>query len=376
MRYFPNTGEKMKILHIPTGGVFNDGILSCILAYLNAIDRTDMELTVLATNNPDKAVEKQVEDSGCGLYKIPYRRTDIKRYYRELKKYLKREQFDIVHVHGSSAIMGVELLAAKRAGIKVRIAHSHNTFCENKKADMLMRPLFGRLYTAAFACGRDAGRWLFGKKPFTVIPNARNLADYEYNADNRAEFRKSLAIPESSLVLGHVGRFNYQKNHEFLVEIFAEVLKKSPDAYLVLVGTGDNVDNIKRLVGEKGIADNVIFTGVSTNIKELLSAFDIMVLPSRYEGLPIVVLEWQAAGLPCFISDSVTDECKVCGNVYFESLQSSPSEWARRILAEELADRESGKDRIRAEMTAAGYEINSAAARLRSLYEKLLYGEK
>ena len=128
-----------------------------------------------------------------------------------LRRYIAKEKIDIVHVHGSSAIMSVELLAAKLAGCKVRIAHSHNTTCENKKVDQMLRPLFNKLYTERFACGQEAGKWMFGTQSFMVIPNGRSLQKYEYNSEKRVQYRNKLNVPANAFIIGHVGRFNDQK---------------------------------------------------------------------------------------------------------------------------------------------------------------------
>lgn len=362
----------MKILQIPTGGLFSDGILSCIVEYMTAMDKSGMDIQVLATNNPEKSVVEKVENSGCRVVSIPYRKKNIVKYFFALYRYILKEKIDVVHVHGSSAIMSVELVAARLAGCKVRIAHSHNTTCENQKADKILRPVFNRNYTAAFACGQDAGRWMFGKRKFTIIPNGRNLKKYEYDPKKRTEYRNKLGIPLDALVIGHVGRFNRQKNHEYLVRVFSKVYKKNRNSYLVLVGTGERVDEIKNLVKELELDKNVIFTGVIENVSDYLSAFDIMLLPSLYEGLPLVVIEWQIAGLPCIVSDSVTRECAITSLVKFESLKKAPEVWSNDIGNLTLQDRNDSKEIIFNEIKTTGYDIESGAEKLKSLYSMLV----
>lgn len=364
----------MKILQIPTGGLFSDGILSCIVEYMTAMDKSGMEIQVLATNNPEKSVVEKVENSGCRVVSIPfpYRKKNIVKYFLALYKYISKEKIDVVHVHGSSAIMSVELVAARLAGCKVRIAHSHNTTCENQKADRILRPLFNRSYTTAFACGQDAGRWMFGKRKFTIIPNGRNLKKYEYDSKKRIEYRNKLGIVSDALVIGHVGRFNRQKNHEYLVRVFSEVYKKKRNSYLVLVGTGEKVGEIKNLVKELELENNVIFTGVIENVSDYLSAFDIMLLPSLYEGLPLVVIEWQIAGLPCIVSDTVTKECAITSLVKFESIKKEPEVWANEVVNLILQDRNDSKEAVLNDIKMAGYDIKSGAEKLKKLYSILV----
>ena len=362
----------MKILQIPTGGLFSDGILSCIVEYMTAMDKSGMDIQVLATNNPEKSVVEKVENSGCRVVSIPYRKNNIVKYFFALYRYILKEKIDVVHVHGSSAIMSIELVAAWLAGCKVRIAHSHNTTCENQKADKILRPVFNRNYTTAFACGQDAGRWMFGKRKFTIIPNGRNLKKYEYDSKKRIEYRNILGIPSDTLVIGHVGRFNRQKNHEYLVHVFGEVYKKKRNSYLVLIGTGEKVGEIKNLVKELELENNVIFTGVIENVSDYLSAFDIMLLPSLYEGLPLVVIEWQIAGLPCIVSDTVTKECAITSLVKFESIKKEPEVWANEVVNLILQDRNDGKEVIFNEIKTAGYDIESGAEKLKKLYSILV----
>ena len=361
----------MKVLQIPTGGLFSDGILSCIVEYMTAMDKSGMDIRVLATNSPEKSVAGKVENSGCRVVSIPYRKKNIVKYFFALYKYISKEKINVVHVHGSSAIMSVELVAARLAGCKVRIAHSHNTTCENQKADKILRPFFNRNYTTAFACGQDAGRWMFGKRKFTIIPNGRNLKKYEYDTKKRTEYRNKLGIPSDALVIGHVGRFNRQKNHEYLLRVFSEFYKKNRKSYLVLVGTGEKVGEIKNLVKELELENNVIFTGVIENVSDYLSAFDIMLLPSLYEGLPLVVIEWQIAGLPCIVSDTVTRECAITPLVKFESIESKPKVWAADVENLILQDREQSKRATFEEIKMAGYDIESGAEKLKQMYVAL-----
>lgn len=362
----------MKILQIPTGGLFSDGILSCIVEYMTAMDKSGMDIQVLATNNPENSVVEKVENSGCRVVLIPYRKKNIIKYFFALYRYISKEKIDIVHVHGSSAIMSVELVAARLAGCKIRIAHSHNTTCENKKADKILRPIFARNYTTAFACGQEAGRWMFGNCKFTVIPNGRNLKKHEYSTEKRSEYRNRLGIPLDVLVVGHVGRFNRQKNHEYLVRVFREIYKKNRNSYLVLVGTGEKLEAIKTLVKELELGENVIFTGVIENISDYLSAFDVMLLPSLYEGLPLVVIEWQIAGLPCIVSDTVTKECAITSLVKFESIKKEPEDWANDIRNLTLQDRNDSKEVIFKEIKKAGYDVESGAERLKQMYLKFV----
>lgn len=209
---------------------------------------------------------------------------------------------------------------------------------------------------------------MFGKRKFTIIPNGRNLKKYEYDSKKRIEYRNKLGIASDALVIGHVGRFNRQKNHEYLVRVFSEVYKKKRNSYLVLVGTGEKVDEIKTLVKELELQNNVIFTGVIENVSDYLSAFDVMLLPSLYEGLPLVVIEWQIAGLSCIVSDTVTKECAITSLVKFESIKKEPVAWANDIGNLTLQNRNDSKEVVFSEIKTAGYDIESGAEKLRQMH--------
>lgn len=366
----------MRVLHIPTGGLFSDGVYSCIYAYMSAMERQDIEIDVLATNKPPIDIISELKSINCKVIEIPYRRNDVKRYIKELYVYLKNNKYDIVHVHGSSSIMSIELFVAWLTGCKIRIAHSHNTKCENQKADKLLRPIFKCLYTHAFACGRDAGKWLFSEGKYEVIPNGRDLKKYEFSTNNRVYWRKQLDVNEDCLLIGHVGRFNEQKNHKYLIQIMEQVKNKNENAKLVLMGTGELMEEIKNNVYEKNLSNDVIFMGAIDNVNELLSAMDVMVLPSLYEGLPIVAIEWQASGLSCYLSDTITDECIVTKDVKKIAIDEHPIVWAEAIVNTKRKDREQTKENVKREMQLAGYDIMYDAKKLKSLYQKFIDGEQ
>lgn len=362
----------MKILHIPTGGLFTDGIFSCIYEYAKILTGQGYQMDVLAVNEPAIECRRKMNDLGQQVIEIPYRRKNPVKYLWKLFVYLKKHPYDAVHVHGSSGLMSIELLAAWLAGCKVRIAHSHNTHCQNKKADRVLRPLFLRLYTHAFACGKDAGNWLFPDRKFFVIPNGRDLDLYAFQEKNRISLRKRYGIERDTLVLGHVGRFNEQKNQKYLLEIFREVKKLHEDTKLVLVGTGEMFSEVNELAENMEFGKDVLFLGNQENVPEILSMMDKMILPSLFEGLPIVVVEWQAAGLPCFISDTVTRECVVMENVWMGSILEDPGIWAKAVLQQKTQDRAAARESVKEKMRLAGYDIFENASQLGKLYHSFV----
>ncbi len=358
--------KKIRILQIPSGGLFCDGIFHCITSYLNAMDQTGIEVDILAVNKLTEAMDKKIAEFGCNVIQAPSRKKNLISYFRFVLSCMG--QYDIIQVHGSSSIMAIELLAAKLCGCKVRIAHSHNTTCDHKLFHYALLPLFRLLYTDAFACGQMAGKWLFGKKDYTVIPNGRSIQKFRYSAQARAAMRAWYGL-EDQIVIGHVGGFNPQKNHVFLIDVFNEILKTTPNAKLMLMGTGWLMKNVREQAERLGIEQNIIFAGHIDNVAEMLSAMDVMMLPSIHEGLPLVVLEWQMSGLPCLVSNKVTDECKATELIQFLPIDQGAKTWANAFSRLSFAhDRAAVSERACESMRAAHFDIEENAEQLRSMY--------
>lgn len=359
----------MKLLHIPTNGFSLNGIVCCIAAYMAEMNQTDFQATVLAVNEPSQDVVELMTASGCTVVSLSNRKRNPIKYFFQLYRYLQASKFDLVHVHGSSSIMSIELLAAKWAGCKVRIAHSHNMTCDHIWADKLLRFLFYRLYTHGLACGKAAGDWLFGDRPYVVLPNGRDLEKYSYNEETRICRRQELSIPEDAVVIGHVGAFSKGKNHTFLLDVFREVAGRGHAARLLLVGEGKLLPELQETVQQYGLEGSVIFAGKSDAVERDLCAMDVFVLPSLFEGLPLVLVEAQAAGLPCVVADHLTRECAILDTVQMISLQAGAGAWADGILnLDPSRDRRKGRD----DVAAAGYDIRENAKRLEKIYDDVL----
>ncbi|WP_247943663.1 glycosyltransferase family 1 protein [Streptococcus oralis] len=365
----------MKILHIPTGGLFSDGIGTFIYSYLECMDLDKWEVTVLATNIPLLEDKAKFENLGIQVVVLERKKTAIIHYMCQLYKLIRANKYDIIHVHGSSSLMSIELSVAKIAGIPVRIAHSHNTTCDHRKLDKVLRPVFHKLYTQAWACGEGAGKWLFTNREYTIIHNARNIKRYQFSESKRQQFRKKLSLKDTTLALGHVGRFNVQKNHEFLVLLLENLVIQGLDVKLFLVGEGSTLSKIKNMVSEKSLEDRVFFLGHLNDMKSFVSAMDIMLLPSLYEGLPLVSVEWQLNGIQCILSDTITKEC-----IYTKQVTSlpigTPLYWGKAIrdfCPEDRLRQSIENQRLARE---AGYDIELESVKLDTLYNKLIMAIK
>ena len=369
----------MRILQIMTSSLTFNGIGMSIMNYFRNINNENIHIDFAVPNEVEDQIRKEIEQKNCKIFQLISedkkklkQRHPIK-YYKEIHKIIKANNYDIVHVHGSSSMMCIELLAAKKAGCKVRIAHSRNTESDNNKLHFLLKPFFKKSYTDAFACGKEAGEWLFGKnKEVTIIPNGKDSDEFKFKEEERNKIRKEYNL-ENKIVIGHVGNFFFQKNHEFLIDVFKELTKKDDRYVLVLVGFGTLQDEIEKKVVDLGIENKVVFLGKVTNISEWLNAMDIMVFPSRFEGFPNVLIEWQISGLPCIISDTITKDVKITDLVKFKSLQDSPEDWAKEIIKIELKDRNNTK--YIEQIKEAGYDIKENAKMLENLYIDL-YNKK
>jgi glycosyltransferase involved in cell wall biosynthesis len=224
-----------------------------------------------------------------------------------------------------------------------------------------------------FGCSQLAGEKRYGKKVannkevFTVLNNAIESDKYVFNENIRKKIRDEFSLTDSHFVIGHIGRFQKVKNHTFLVNIFKEIYEINPNAVLMLVGTGENIEQIKSQVKELNLENNVIFTGVRSDVNELLQAFDVFVFPSIYEGLPVTVVEAQAAGLPCLISDTITKEVSVTNLVNYASLSDSYKGWAEESIRISNKDRKNIKQLI----IDAGYDIKTTSKWLENFYLNL-----
>ena len=355
-----------KILIISTVGLIYDGITNVILSYLQAMDLSNMEIYIGATINVVPEIRSKLEKMGCQIIELPSRRDKPLKYMFELVKMIRINKIQVIHAHGNSGTLAIEMVAAWLGGCRKRIAHSHNTQCDKVRADKLLRPIFNMFYTDALACGGAAGKWLFGNKKFTVLQNGRNIDEFSYNENVRISMRNQYGLKQE-IVIGHVGGFFKQKNHSFLISIFKEIMKKEPSAHLFLIGDGPLKNEIIKNVEE--FDNSIEFIGKTDRVADYLQMMDVMVLPSLFEGLPLVAIEWQINGLPCILSDNVTKACAFAENIVFMSLDNSPEQWAEKILeSARNSKREKSSERAKDAARQAGFDIRDGASNLYKIY--------
>lgn len=316
------------------GKMLGGGVESVVMNYYRHVDRSKVQFDFLVDSDSTLVPRKEIESLGGRVFVIsPYQ--DILRYQGELEALFREQCWPIVHSH-VNALSVFPLRAAKRAGVPVRIAHSHSTANPNERAKTaikdVLRTQANRYPTARFACGRYAGEWLFGRGvSFEVMTNAIDLERFVFSPEGRKTVRAELGIAESALVVLHIGRFVEQKNHQFLVVVFASLLKRRPDAVLLLAGDGPMRPEIERKVAELGISDHVRFLGQRSDVAALYSAADVFCLPSLYEGLPVVGVEAQASGLPILMSTDVSDEAVITSRARTLRRDAGAPVWANML---------------------------------------------
>lgn len=347
-----------------------DGIGMTILNYMGNFDRKDMVVDIAVINHVDDKMRSQIEGMGSRIYELTDRNTSQAKYIRSLARVVRKGRYDIVHIHCNSCTAAVDLLGAKLGGAKMLCPHSHNTKCLHTRAHKVLRPLFNFLYTDGFACGDLAGKWLYQDRPFTVLRNATNTEKYKFSQSERDRIREKYNLKEK-VAVGHVAHFTYHKNHPFLLETWAKVVKTHPEYILFLIGDGKLRPEAEEKVKALGIGENVVFVGTTLEIPAYLSSMDMMVLPSLWEGLPNVVIEWQVAGLPTLVADTVTSDCKLTDSVKFLPLDST--KWADAIVNTDLKiDRKVVSENNIKRIAKAGFSIKEQAALLKEYYIKHL----
>lgn len=359
----------LSVLHSLGGG----GIENLLYSYLTNMDREGLVFDFAVYGDEVGALEPKFIDMGCKVYHLPHRHDDLKAHIAKLGEVIRGGGYDVVHSHQSEKGF-VTLRIARHYGVKTRILHVHNAFPPESAKQRLLRRLGAslgkRFATEMFACSRDAGLWLYGEKAVKegrvkVIHNAIELSRFAFDKEAREEVRRELGI-ESSLAVFCAARFTQQKNHRFLLEIFRSILSKRQDAVLLLAGEGELMDATRARARELGIIDSVRFLGVRTDVPRLYNGMDAFLLPSIFEGLGIVFLEAQAAGLPTIGPDIPGARDTVVTDLMTAvKLNQPPEIWADIVLA---ACEDTQRRDVTDELRAAGYDVKQQAKELESYY--------
>ena len=346
------------------------GLETMLMNYYRNIDRTKIQFDFL-THRPERSdYDDEIESMGGKVYYAPrLYPQNYPTYFKWMKQFFKEHpEYQIVHSH-IDTMSYLPLLAAKRAGVPIRIAHSHNTGIDKDFKYILKQYFRFRITSVSnnyLACGKEAAKFLFRDKEFEIIPNAVEAEKFYFNANIREVKRAELGYV-NEFVVGHVGRMSYQKNHKFLIEVFYEIQQKEPNAVLVLVGVGAKEQEIRAQVRELQLEGKVQFLGKRNDVAESYQAMDAFVLPSFFEGVPVVGIEAQFSDLPCFFSNKTPKEVEFNDKTQFFELNDSATVWADKILEIKDSERRSDKDKIK----NSYYDIKVAHSILEKYYLKL-----
>lgn len=362
------------------------GIETFIVNLLKNMDMSNLsvELAVIKPQGIQQFYDEQMEQLGITIHAVgDFRKGKIYKYITsriQLYQLIKNGKYDVVHIHSGQVDKLPDMFVCKWAHVPNIIIHSHNQgiaasvklYHIRQFLQSLARSIYSNSNVFLFSCSKAAAQWAYTKKvcnagKVKIINNGLDSAKYRFNDEVRRRMRDELQIGDS-FVIGHIGRFNYQKNHEFLIDVFYEIQKKESNTVLLLLGTGELLSQIQQKVYDLGIADKVCFVGVTERIPEYLQAMDLFLFPSRFEGLPVVGIEVQAAALQTIASDRITKEVAVTPYFRFMSLEEGKDKWADAAL--EYRDGYFREDTSKM-ICHAGFDIHEIAEMIGNFYRNL-----
>lgn len=377
-----NEGDKIKVLiYVPGWGAWEgiDGISSYIINIYKNINRSRIEFTIISFYSKKVVLENELLNLGGKIIKYPI--DNIKGIKKKISigkaiiKELNRNCYNAIYLQSSVPYDHLYMYFIKKySNVPIRIIHSHNSNFNKQFGNSIrmivgyLSKLFENSSTKYLACSKKAAYWLFRKSTVKnneveLINNGVEIRKFKYDKEVRNIFREKLGV-FNKVVIGNVGRFTFQKNHKFLIEVFNEYLKINNQAILLLIGEGELEEEIRNKVKELNIENKVIFFGSTNEVENLMQVFDCFVMTSYYEGLPVVGVEAQASGLPVILSDKITDEIKIIDSVKFISLQDNASIWASEIDKSVKLQREDMSN----ELIKKGFDIEGVARRVEELF--------
>ena len=368
--------RKIKVLHC-VGRMDRGGLETFIMNIYRNIDKELIQFDFLVSSNQPGDFNEEIRALGGEIYFIPNprRAQDFLKYYKKLKALIFSNNYEVVHSH-VMFFSGMNALIAKNSKVPVIISHSHNI--SDSKEDTFIRNSYRKFFrklilknsTHLLGCSKEAITYLFNDLNDPRILDVKNGIYVEefikpLSISNRKKYLDEIGIPNNSKLVGHIGRFHHQKNHLFLIDIFKEISKMDDDYYLILVGKGDLEDKIKNKVVNLGLESKIKFLGVRDDIEKIIKLFDVFCFPSQYEGLGIVLIEAQAAGIPCFVSDTIPYEAEMDPDIYKRlPLNKEPEYWANTIINTDMRKSLNSYKKV----IIKGYSIEETVKTLESLY--------
>ena len=365
--------KPVRVLHV-LGTTCLGGAESRIMDLYRHIDRDKIQFDFLIHTPKEGFFDKEIKKLGGNIFYLPpFRVYNYFTYKKACKEFFsKHKEFQVVQGHMTSTA-SIYLPIAKKAGIPVTVAHARSAGVDKGLKGFLTKLLRKNLYKRCdymFSCSDLASRAVFGDKPYEAnqvifVPNAVDIKEFLWDEQVRTKIRREYGL-EDSFVIGHVGRFHYAKNHEFILEIFAEFCRKNERARLFLLGDGPLKQEMEARADELGITPKVIFAGNQNPIAPFYQAMDVFLFPSRFEGMPGTVVEAQAAGVPCLIADTITSQVKVTELVTFQSLEQKAEVWAGQL--ERLIEENAIQKEKEADLSKTNYDVNHQVKQYEQFY--------
>lgn len=341
------------------------GAETFLMKVYRAIDRSKYQFDFCVTVEEPAFYDSEIKKLGGKIFHITQKTKNLKQFRKDLYSVVKDNHYDYVMKISANCMGFMDLKIAKKAGAKVCVARSSNSDSGNSFTNKAMHKLGSILYErfvdVKIAPSDLAAIYTFGKNAYQhndviILNNAIDLSVYQYSITERDRIRKELSIPENAVLIGHIGRFSAQKNHSFLIRIFSEIYKQKKDVRFLIVGKGELREDILNQINSCGIQHVTIVSDVRKDIPAILSALDVFVMPSLYEGMPNTIIEAQATGLPCILADTITKSANITGLVQYHSLEDKPDVWARTVL--KLANVE--RRNTERDLKQHGYDIQDA----------------
>lgn len=374
--------SQIKVMEYFFGKLDAGGAETLIVNLFKEMDPQKFHVDFLVYENRNYFYTQEVINNGGGVIPLSNRESNIlpirliQRWWR-LYHVLKTGDYDVFHCNCDFSLKFVEMMIARFAGVKKRVCHSHSTNISNtgfrgrvmRALHRICVPLIVYFSTDLIACSSDAGAWLYGKNPskkILILRNGIETQKFDYSPTLRRVTRNQLRISDSTLVIGLVARFVPEKNHEFLIQILKSGIQDGARAHLILIGDGALKTDIENLVATNNLSASVTFVGVTLNVTDYLQAMDVFVMPSVYEGLPVSLIEAQSAGLPCLISDVITHDVDVTGNVHWLPLKTGALSWWKEISK---INNDFIRHSTRSQIIEAGYDLNQSCRILEDRFE-------
>lgn len=368
----------VKVLQVH-GGMERGGTESVIMNWYRNIDKNEVQFDFTTMQEHRCAYDDEIESMGGKIIYVPPRaKVGNLNHFKAIYKCIKENgPYDVVHSH-MNYHGGLVALAAKLAGVKTIVCHAHNTedvteqTLKRKTETAVLRNLMHRCSTNLLACGKEAGKFVFGENAkFKVINNAVDIEKFkpkDEEMNNEIKALKDKYDLNNKLILGHIGRFNIQKNHKFIVEILKDLKKKNDDFKFLFIGDGELKEEILNSIKNEGLENNILYLGLQSNINIWLNIMDLLIFPSLFEGLPVVLVEAQSTGLPCIISNKISQDVDLgLKLVKFLSIDGSAEKWVNEIINNTMT-RETNKEKIKEQLKVKGYYLNDNIKMLMNIY--------